>query len=160
MRQLKPIILTLFVLLAAGCDQVRSSLGKPTSKDLAALRVEMENSRRLADSVASIIADSTAGTDSVTGPEVKVGEAFTSPYYIAGGTFSVLGNARKMVRKFSSDGLKPAITQFVSGYYVVLVAGFDSREEADSVIKLSPYNNYKPEDVCVYKRNQNLIRIE
>ncbi len=38
-----------------GCDAIRSSLGKPTSKDIAALRAQAEQMHRTADSLAATI---------------------------------------------------------------------------------------------------------
>jgi hypothetical protein len=61
MKSVKPIILMLCVaVLATSCDFVRSSLGKPTSKDLAVVRAKLASAERLADSLAKAEADSVA----------------------------------------------------------------------------------------------------
>ena len=42
-----------FAIVFTGCDAIRSALGKPTSKDIAALRAQAEQMHRTADSLAA-----------------------------------------------------------------------------------------------------------
>lgn len=153
-------LLSACLLLAGGCDRVRAALGKPTSADIASLRREMAESERLADRVAKIIADSVRTADSLAKAEVQPGAALNKAYYISGGSFAVRANARKMFDKFSADGLKPSLTQFRGGNYVVLLGGFDTKAEADSAMAMQPYAGYAEGTVCVFKRNQDLTKIE
>jgi hypothetical protein len=161
MKSVKPIILMLCVaVLATSCDFVRSSLGKPTSKDLAVVRAKLASAERLADSLAKAEADSVAEAaeaDSIAKSALSPGMALEKPFYIAGGSFSVKENAVKMASKFKTDGLNPVITRFRNGFYVVLAEGFDSREAGEAALKRVPYSGYGPGVVVLYRRTQDLV---
>lgn len=161
MKSAKPIILMLCVaVLATSCDFVRSSLGKPTSKDLAVVRAKLASAERLADSLAKAEVDSVAEAaeaDSIAKSALSPGKALEKPFYIAGGSFSIKENAVKMAAKFKADGLNPVITRFSNGFYVVLAEGFDSREAGEEALKRVPYSGYGPGVVVLYRRTQDLV---
>ncbi|MBQ7254298.1 MAG: hypothetical protein IJS30_06465 [Bacteroidales bacterium] len=50
-----------------GCDAIRSALGKPTSKDIAALRAQAEHMHRTADSLAATMDTALPDSSSITG---------------------------------------------------------------------------------------------
>jgi cell division protein FtsN len=161
MKSVKVIILALSVmLLATGCDFIRSSLGKPTSKDLAIARESLAKASQAVNLAEKATADSVAAAakaDSVAKASSAPGKALDKAYYIAGGSFTVKENAGKMAAKFRADGLNPVVTRFKNGYYVVFTEGFDTKEAAQEALKREPYSGYGPNVVALYRRTQDLV---
>lgn len=64
----------LSVAALTGCDAIRSALGKPTSEDIAALRLQRDRMRRTADSLTAALGGSTPGS-----PAAGTADTLASP---------------------------------------------------------------------------------
>lgn len=133
-------------LLATGCDFVRASFNKPTSRDLDSLRQVKADAERLAairsaaekaaaDSAARAVRDSQALCDSV--PQNR--------YYVIAGAFTDSENVEKCSKDLVNDGYQVNSFKLRNGYTVVAILGTDNKNQA--YISCSEYAKVAPSGV-------------
>lgn len=136
------ILLVAVALLAGGCDFFRTVAGRPTSEDIAAKRLIIEETiarqKAYDDSVAAVQrrirkaeADSIAAVAAFEGAGVKMYHAsqihsfdassLSSRYYMVVGTFSSKTNAQAMLQRTVNAGLESEIISYKKGTSAVVV---------------------------------------
>lgn len=124
-------ILALSVTLLTGCDFFRSMLGKPTSKDIEALRVQQEARRKAADD--SIAAAKAAQAQIKAAQEAEKAELTpTFRYYVILGSFKEFKNAKDFAELLTLKGFAPQQFEFENGFRAVGVCGTDNPAQAYS----------------------------
>lgn len=151
-------LLAALLLLAPGCDRIRASLGKPTSADLAVLRVQKaQRGQAVRDSLAAaaseharIVAEQVAG--SAAAAETPV----LRRYYAVAGAFKDPAGAQLYADKLQENGFKVRCFDFRSGLKVVCVEGNDTlevvRRDAAAIKKLGLSGT----DPWIYNTSQKL----
>lgn len=150
-------VMALSVSLLSSCDFVRSVLGRPTSKDLARIRMEQAAQRKAAiDSLNAARADEElAAADSAEAEDVQITQQKTK-------TTSKQATAKSSTTSKSSAATKPATTAKPSAasksasaakakpvstaakrYYVILGA-FREYSNADRFMETLSQKNYSP----------------
>jgi len=187
MRRFKSIIVFLAaVLLLSGCDWLRSTLGMPTSHDLAKIETEIRM-KRVADSLNALIKDtliidslqirdSLPDSTSLAQKSVPIpvtaqsnttsaissttkntpSQIITARFYVIVGSFKDESNVAKMDGYLSKNGYKPIHLNFKNGYKVVASGAFANANEAYGAMRKLLELDFSPEDVWVYDTNQKL----
>ena len=115
-------VIALAASLLTGCDFVRSILGKPTSKDIARIRMEQEALRKAEkDSLAALAAKDTLQAEKAARPAAP-----QYRYYVILGSFINYSNADRFMDKLTSMGYSPVKFQFNNGFAAVGVEGTDN----------------------------------
>ena len=155
-------LLAALLLLTPGCDWIRASLGKPTSADLAALRVQKaQREQAVKDSLAAAVAAAAAyartiagqvSTDADTVAEAPV----LKRYHAVAGAFKDPAGAQLYADKLRENGFKVRCLNFKSGLKVVCVGGSDTLEvalrDASAIKKLG----FSGSDPWIYDTRQKL----
>lgn len=120
------IPLVLLLISVSGCDTVRSFLGKPTSADLAEMRLKLERiEKERADSLAR--AAEAARIDSLQ----KVCDTLSIlKYNVIAGAFSDEANTAKFTEELRKDGYITCNIDFRNGMHAVCVMSSDNYDEA------------------------------
>lgn len=184
MKASRPIALFIIcIILLTGCDAIRSALGKPTSKDLAALReqklkmqhnldslaVEM-GAEPLADSIdtdidtlkteASDAATAVAETTAEEAPAAPEYEAASNElakgFYVVVGSFKNEDNARYLYNSISASGSEVAMVRMKNGFTAVMICHSESSEEAYRKMRDFYGSDKHPEDIWIYNTNQKM----
>ena len=103
--------------ILTGCDAIRSALGKPTSKDIAALREQKAQMQRLGDSLA---VEMGALPDSLMAPEAEVadaGDTTTMAFALVPAEEPLLQDDTVQEPQVEEEVSKPGLSE---GFYVVL----------------------------------------
>ena len=122
------IIALIFICLSVftGCDAFRSALGKPTSKDLAALRAQKEQMQRTGDSIA---VEMGALPDSLIEVALATGDSSSIEDITAEASVPEISEPQKLVdlpqeeipeTEETPEAEEPPTEGLASGYYVVL----------------------------------------
>lgn len=171
MRRYKTLSLIIPLLfLLGGCDWVRSTLGMPTSQDLAKLRNDAmlaaaANSAAAQKDTIAVTADSLATGDTLSGapqpvttPVTAVVPSATSAarFYVIAGSFKEEANAAKMDGYLVKNGVKPIRLMFKNGYIVVASSAHENANEAYAAMRKLLELDFSPEDVWVYDTKQKL----
>ncbi|MCR5710244.1 MAG: hypothetical protein K6G79_07160 [Bacteroidales bacterium] len=154
------VLLMACLAVCTGCDLIRASLGKPTSKDLALLRARrdaIEKAER--DSIAAEKAAREAEAARLAAEKAAADSLLNSKpkrYYAVAGAFKEDSGAQVYVEKLRDNGFKVRIFDFKSGLKVVCVDGSDDlsvvREDMARLKKLK----LAPTDPWIYNTNQKL----
>lgn len=170
-------------LVFTGCDAVRASLGKPTSKDIAALRAQAAQMRRTADSLAvemeaepvadtALIAEADAPDtistffadvpaesqplgieDEATGTDT---EGLAEGFYAVLGSFKNESNARYLYNSISASGTPVELVKMKNGFTAVMICHSDNYDETYRQM-LDFYKNEKcPEGIWIYNTAKKL----
>jgi len=141
--------------LATGCDLFRSILGKPTSKDLEAMR-EAQLKKELIikarkDSLLKVAEANRAKSIA------KVEEsALKDGFYVIMGSFKVKSNADRMLSMLKEHGYSPIRIKFKSGFDVISAVRCDTYHKAwVEMDKITQYK-YAPEDIWIYSTADKL----
>ena len=173
-----PLVMAL--ILCTGCDFIRASLGKPTSKDLVKISDELKaREQYLRDSVAAVraagvtLADSgdapvavaPAAAASVADPQPDVQAVPAEPapadqplkrYYAVAGAFKNPEGVRQYVDKLEAKGLSVHLFDFKSGLTVVCLEGHDVLAEAQQDVATLKELKLSDSDPWIYNTKQNL----
>jgi hypothetical protein len=151
------LVMALF--LFAGCDFIRSSLGKPTSADLARIRQEKEAREQfLRDSVAAVRAEEArlaAEADSIAAQQAAFASELKK-YYAVAGAFKSPEGAQSYVEKLQEKGLRVHLFDFRSGLKVVCLEGHDTLEEARRDVATLRELHLSDSDPWIYNTKQKL----
>lgn len=138
----KVIVVTLVsaLMVASGCDTVRSFLGKPTSADLARMRADLERiEKERADSIARAVekerADSIARARAVEAARLDSLQKACSTlsilkYNVIAGAFSDEANTAKFTEELRKGGYITCGIDFKNGMHAVCVMSSDNYDEA------------------------------
>ena len=122
-------LLAALLLLAPGCDQVRASLGKPTSADLAVLRQAKEaREQAVRDSIAAAEAERERVAAEEAAAAAAAESAVLRRYYAVAGAFKDTVGVEIYSKKLKENGFRVRCFDFKSGLKVVCVEGSDSIE--------------------------------
>lgn len=128
-------ILVLVCLTLGGCDFVRSSLGKPTSSDIEALRARKAAAEKAeADSIAAVKAEQERVAAELAAAEAAAAER----WFAVVGAFRDAENADSLAAKLEANGVKVTRFDFKNGLKVVAVAGEESMRNPD-LARYSPW---------------------
>lgn len=176
LRTIAAALCALLVLSLTGCDQLRRLAGRPTSRDLQAIREQMESDKAAeqarVDSLellrqAELLRqrDSIAALDSITlatgylrTPEQLHGIAagtLDHRYYVAVGAFKNEPNARRLASKFDAEVFAPSIVRFRTGLNVVFLCPSDKITDAYSAFKTVKETPDCPKDAWVLVNDDN-----
>lgn len=167
------------VCLLGGCDFFRQLAGRPTSKEIEAKRVRIEQllteSQRLLDSLDFLRASlgdslTTPDPDPVPGPapaetvEEKVTEKKQDApqvaktdipeykYYIITGSFSSVENAEKQAAKTLANGYPATLIPYKNGMTVVGICPSNSLSAIQSSLQLVRGTSFCPWDAWIYTK--------
>lgn len=164
-RILAYLSLAAVVLLAGGCDFMRSLAGRPTSADIAAKRVvieRFEQQKSASEPGDTVLSDTqTVSEESVTPATVAMASDTKAPAkeesrsslsrrcYIVVGAFSERANAEKMVEMLAKSGFPATLIRQSNGMTTVGACPTDDYAEArkslDALLGLS----YVPDDAWI-----------
>lgn len=179
MKVCRIIALTaLIIALLTGCDAVRSALGKPTSKDIAELRLQKARMQHTGDSLAvemgalpdSLdnldIADTSGAvaeaapvnlTSQAEIPQEQAAEAEETPseglasgYYVVLGSFKNEDNAQYYYNSLSASGADVHLVKMKNGFTAVMICHGSTYDEAYSKMLEFYSDKKRPEDIWIY----------
>ncbi|MBQ6254831.1 MAG: SPOR domain-containing protein [Bacteroidales bacterium] len=144
-------------MLATGCDFFRSLAGRPTSKDIASMKAEIQ--RRQADSLERAAALKQAqepvGTEVAEEPapasDAKPGKR---RFYVIMGAFSNKDNADKCAARLKDLGYEPEFFGFTEGRTAVGIGGTDDESEAKAFMTEVKRQDFCPEGVWILDRKR------
>jgi len=141
-----------------GCDFIRSSLGKPTSADLAVLRMERDaREQAVRDSVAAVEAERARLEAEAAAEASKVAEAASiKRYYAVAGAFKEASGAQAYIDKLQENGYKVRTFDFKSGLKVVCLEGSDSLSVVRKDVAELKARKLFPGEPWIYNTNQKL----
>lgn len=150
----------LVVLMATGCDFLRSLAGRPTSKDIASMREEIR--RRQADSIERAAAvrlqadslqvvDSSASRDTISASAAKPEK---KRYYVIMGAFSNRDNAANCAARLKELGYETEFFGFTEGRTAVGIGGTDDLTEAKAFMDQVRRQDFCPEGVWILDRKR------
>ena len=151
--------------LCQGCDFIRSSLGKPTSADLAEMRKAKEAAEQAARDSAlaaverevqetaermatKVTTDSTASTAAAASPLKK--------YYAVAGAFQQEAGAQHFIDKLQEKGFQVRTFDFKNGLKVVCIEGSDSLDDVRKDVAALREMKLSDSDPWIYNTNQKL----
>ncbi len=143
------------LVVVCSCDFIRSSLGKPTSADLAVLRQEREaREQAMRDSIAAAEAERARLEAEAA---AKAAEAASiKRYYAVAGAFKDPAGAQVYVDKLQENGLKVRTFDFKSGLKVVCLEGSDTLDVVRRDLATLKSLKIAPSDPWIYNTNQKL----
>jgi cell division septation protein DedD len=171
------VLLVVLAVFSTGCDFIRASLGKPTSKDLVKISDELKaREQYLRDSVAAVRAAQTGETVASAQPaqpgasasavqptqaqpapaSVSSGNQPLKRYYAVAGAFKNPEGAQQYVDKLQARNLSVHIFDFKSGLKVVCLEGHDSLQEAQQDVATLKELQLSDSDPWIYNTKQNL----
>ncbi|MCF0172528.1 MAG: SPOR domain-containing protein [Bacteroidales bacterium] len=153
-----------------GCDFIRASLGKPTSGDIAALRLEKESrirSEMQRDSLEKAAADTLRqegggqdGDEMAETPVQPAPAAASAPtnldrkYYVVLGCFKDAEKAASLTKLLKQNGYEALTVPFRGGFSAVLYGGSDTVEEAGRHKTELENLDFCPPDMWIYATSQ------
>jgi len=144
----------------SGCDFFRSMVGRPTSAELDAIRLEAaakaERQRQVEDSLKAV---AVAAGQTEKPASVEALEPVTDSdrrYHVVLGSFKMPGNAEKFIEFLKEKGYTPKRIRFRNGYDVISAYGDDDFYRAVKVMKETIEYDFCPEDVWIYDLKQHL----
>lgn len=167
----KAIVLTALaasVCLLGGCDFFRQLAGRPTSEDIEAkrLRIEQEvaeHQRRL-DSLQAVekqVSDSLATLDSlradkqtlISSKQLASGGKYSLPYryYVVVGSFGYPDNARRQAARVEDAGFAATLIPFKNGFTSVGICPSNSLNEVYASLKKLRSEPFCPVDAWILK---------
>jgi len=150
------LLLTILLMVVSGCDWVRASLGKPTSADLAALRMAKEaREQAVRDSIAAAKAEQ----ERIAAEEAAAAAAAAAVpkrYYAVAGAFNEDVGAQIFEEKLRENGFRVRTFDFRSGLKVVCVEGSDTLEVVRRDVAALKKLGIAPTDPWIYNTNQKL----
>ena len=162
MKKLK-IITLLFAMavLLSGCDFFRSMLNKPTSKDIEKMKIEAEQTRKVAEEARRKAAEQDAialaeAQRKLEEEKMKQERLPKERYYLIYGSFKVEGNAEKLYEQAKSMELSPVRIKFKNGFDLVAFEAFDNISLAYDRMNFMLSQEGTPDDIWVYDTYQNL----
>ncbi len=142
---------------ATGCDFIRSSLGKPTSDDLAVLRLERNlREQAVRDSVAAAEAERARLEAEAAAQAEAEAAAVLKRYYAVAGAFKEDSGAQVYIDKLQENGYKVRTFDFKSGLKVVCLEGSDSLSVVRKDVAELKARNLFPGEPWIYNTNQKL----
>lgn len=157
-RFLQIVLLSLSVaLLATGCDFFRSLAGRPTSRDIAVMKAEIQ--RRQADSLEKAAAAQQAvepveaekPEESAPAPAVNPGK---KRFYVIMGAFSNKENANKCAARLKDLGYETEFFGFTEGRTAVGIGGTDDAQEIKAFFDGIRRQDFCPEGVWILDRKR------
>jgi len=184
-KNMKRIISFVFLMavlagFCTGCDFIRASLGKPTSKDLVKISDELKaREQYLRDSVAAVraaqaaaageavqtpaaqpaeqpVAQPAAPAKPAAQPAAQATEQPLKTYYAVAGAFKNPEGVKKYVSLLQEHGLSVHLFDFKSGLTVVCLEGHDVFGEAQNDVVLLKELKLSDSDPWIYNTNQKL----
>ncbi len=135
----------------SGCDFFRSIAGKPTSKELAQLKIDAANAeKQKQDSIAR------AAQIALNEQNAALKNSLDKKYYVVVGSFKVPKNADNFKERLDSKGYNTQIIQFKNGYKVLAAFGSDNYAEAYREMEKIMEFQFCPYDVWIYDISQQL----
>lgn len=171
------VMLVCVLSLAAGCDFIRASLGKPTSADLVKISDEIKAREKfLRDSIAAVRAaearleakeaaeeepapaPAPVATPAPVAAPAAPAAATSSlkKYYAVAGAFKQPEGAQQYVQKLQEKGFQVHLFDFRSGLKVVCIEGSDSIEDVKRDIASLKEMALSDSDPWIYNTNQKL----
>ena len=165
------------ITILTGCDAIRSALGKPTSKDIAALRAQREQMKHTGDSLEAIIEampdslvaetaveaeqrDSTAEQEAVApaqptqepNPEEEPApsEGLAPGYYVVLGSFKNADNAQYYYNSLSASGAEVHLVKMKNDFTAVMICHGATYDESYAKMQEFYRDKKKPEDIWIY----------
>jgi len=140
-----------------GCDFIRSSLGKPTSADLAVLRMERDaREQAVRDSVAAVEAERARLEAEAAAQAEAEAAAVVKRYYAVAGAFKEASGAQAYIDKLQENGYKVRTFDFKSGLKVVCLEGSDSLSVVRKDVAELKARKLFPGEPWIYNTNQKL----
>jgi hypothetical protein len=158
-------VFTAMLCLLGGCDFFRQLAGRPTSRDIAAKRVQIEqeavaHQRRL-DSLKAVqkqISDSLATLDSLRNAKEalvsskhlsSVGQVLPYRYYVLIGTFGSPGNADRQAARAEAAGYPATLIPLRNGFTAVGISPSNSLIAVSESLKIIQRESFCPSDACI-----------
>lgn len=142
------------IVLLSGCDFVRSILGKPTSKDLEALRLEiLEREKAQKDSIE--MAKAALLEQQLAQEAANQATQLAGRFFVMVGSFKVHDNAEKFNKQLQERGYTTTIFNFKNGFEAVAIFGTDNVHEAYNKMEATMEEAFCPYDIWVYDSATN-----
>ncbi len=162
------LMLITILITVSGCDQLRSLVGLPTSKELATLAEEkrVAEAMRIQDSIRE--AEELATADSLKNIELQLAKEaeeraklFASKrFHVILGSFKEPQNSERMLLRLKERGYQPIKMLFLNGFEVISVKGFD-RIGAAYDLKIDLVSSgLAPDDTWIYDIRQQRHKLE
>jgi hypothetical protein len=149
---MKPIkIVTILLtasLLFSGCDFFRSILGKPTSKEIEAARIEREAAE-------AARRDSIARAEELARLAAEARPVYSN-YYVIMGCYKIPANAQRFKSKLEAKGYDVTELRFKNGYDVLAIKGSDTFREAYKHWYTMLERGDEPYDMWIYQTAMGL----
>lgn len=159
--------------LCTGCDWIRASLGKPTSKELNAIRSQLaQREQALRDSLRAVQAErrrqkaaaDTLAAPAAQQPAVPASEPASVPasgkdlkrYYAVAGAFRDASGAQRYGEKLRENGFRIRLLEFKSGLTAVCIEGSDTLDAVQRDVAALKQLRIAPSDPWIYDTNQKL----
>lgn len=145
--KLIPALLILLV-IASGCDTVRSWLGKPTSADIEKARLEKDAAAREAARKAA----EASAKDTI---DLSSAKAVTpiARYNVIVGAFKVPENAERMAERMTKAGETVTKISFNNGFTAVSILNTDDFHAACRKLNTAQSSDDLPYDCWIYDAN-------
>lgn len=177
------VLFLICITLSTGCDAIRSALGKPTSKDLAALRLQKQQMQHNFDSLAiemgaepdcdtiEAVSDSLPAAveepvaevteeiseEAPAAPEYEIADnELAKGFYVVVGSFKNEDNARYLYNSLSASGNEAAMVRMKNGFTAVMICRGDSQEEAYRNMREFYGSDKHPEDIWIYNTDKKM----
>ncbi len=148
MKPIKIVTILLAVsLLFSGCDFFRSILGKPTSKEIEAARIEQE-------AAAAARRDSIARAEELA--RLAAARPVYSNYYVIMGCYKIPANAQRFKAKLEARGYDVTELRFKNGYDVLAIQGSETFREAYKHWYTMLDRGEEPYDMWIYQTSMAL----
>ncbi len=157
MKTVKFITLLLVsAMLFTGCDFFRKIAGKPTSKDIARMKVEAQREaaekKRIQDSIAFVQAEEAAKEAQRLAEEEAL--RLKDRFYVILGSFKNMNNANVLFEKLTAEGFEPTIVNFQNGFIAVSAASYTEYKDAKAEMNRILEEQYCPYDIWIYDTNR------
>ena len=148
------VAVALSAVITCSCDTVRSLLGKPTSAQIEAMRLERlaaEKARQDSIDFARAQADSVAAAQAALAKAHPAGR-----YKVIVGSFMVPENAGRMQAKLERLGMQVERLQFANGFELVSVFSSDNMKEVQRKFDALMQTDDVPYDSWIYDTEKQL----
>lgn len=145
--KLIPALLILLV-LASGCDTVRSWLGKPTSADIEKARLEKAAAEREAARKAAEESAKAAADLASVQPLTQIAR-----YNVVVGAFKNPDNAERLAAKMTKAGETVTKIEFINGFTAISVLNTDDFHAACRKLNATQSSDDLPFDCWIYDAN-------
>lgn len=144
--------LLILLLVASGCDTVRSWLGKPTSADIEKARLEKEAAERDAARKAASEAAEESAKKTLDLSKVAV-ENPICRYNVIVGAFRNSDNAERMAAKMTKMGETVTKISFVNGFTAISILNTEDFHAACRKLNSTQSSDELPFDCWIYDAN-------